>query len=162
MKGDGDGAGFDAVLAPSGGMPRMPLPIPPGENRDGTVPALARRVCGRVSATGSAWVKSGKPSVGDSGMFSRREVEFPLVGGPPHRLTGKPETPSWAWISRALLVQTSQRSVTANVQAGEGMEGGRGWRGPVHQTGAPCKRTSWSRSSTQSPCRARGNRCQSV
>lgn len=32
-------------------------------------------------------------------MFSRSGVEFPLVGGP-QTLSG---TPSWAWISRALL-----------------------------------------------------------
>lgn len=37
--------------------------------------------------------------MGDSGIFSRSGVEFPLVGGP-QTLTGKP---SWAWISRALF-----------------------------------------------------------
>ena len=77
------------------GMPRSPLPTPPGENLDGRVPARARRVWGRLSGGGSC-TKSGKPSVGDSGMFSRRGVEFPLVGGPPQGFMGRPETPSWA------------------------------------------------------------------
>jgi hypothetical protein len=49
--------------------------------------------------------KSGKPSVGDSGMFSRRGVEFPLVGGPPQGFTGMPGTPSCAWISLALQIR---------------------------------------------------------
>ena len=100
LKGVCVGLGRD-VLEARAGMPSKPLPAPPGENRDGTVPARARRVCGRLSGVGS-WAKSGKPSVGDSGMFSRRGVEFPLVGGPPQRLMGRPGTPSWAWISRAL------------------------------------------------------------
>lgn len=70
---------------------------PPGENLDGTVPARARRVDGKVSGVGSC-ANSGKPSVGDSGIFSRSGVEFPLVGGP-HTFKGRP---SCAWISRAL------------------------------------------------------------
>lgn len=40
--------------------------------------------------------------MGDSGIFSRRGVEFPLVGGPPHGFRGRLVTPSCAWISRAL------------------------------------------------------------
>jgi len=48
-------------------------------------------------------VKSGNPSVGDSGIFSRRGVELPLVGGP-HTFTGNP---SCAWISRALFEEKS-------------------------------------------------------
>lgn len=66
---------------------------PPG-NLDGTVPARALRVCGIPSDTESG-TKPGKPSVvGDSGMFSRRGVEFPLVGGPPQGLRGILEIPS--------------------------------------------------------------------
>lgn len=100
LKGLGEGLGRD-VLATRDGSPPKPLVVtPPGENRDGTVPARARLVwtCGRLSGVGRC-VKSGKPSVGDSGIFSRRGVELPLVGGP-QTLTG---TPSWACISRALL-----------------------------------------------------------
>ena len=86
------------------GMFRRPFPRPPAGNRGGTVPARARRVDGAPSVVGSC-AKSGNPSVGDSGMFSRNGVEFPLVGGPPHGLvTG---SPSCAWISRALFVQVS-------------------------------------------------------
>jgi hypothetical protein len=119
--GDGDlngvcvGLGRD-VLEARVGMLNSPLPAPPGENLDGTVPARARRVCGRLSGVGS-WVKSGNPSVGDSGIFSRRGVELPLVGGPPHGFTGIPETPSWAWISRARL--ENRRPVAAMSCEGE-------------------------------------------
>jgi hypothetical protein len=81
----------------SDGIGPSPLIGPPGENLDGTVPARARRVWGKLSGVGKA-ANSGKPSVGDSGMFSRRGVEFPLVGGP-HTLIGRP---SCACISRAL------------------------------------------------------------
>jgi hypothetical protein len=98
LKGLGDGVGRED-FAIKEGKPVNPG-APPGENRDGTVPARARLACGRLSGVGRC-VKSGKPSVGDSGIFSRRGVEFPLVGGPgPQTLTG---TPSWAWISRALF-----------------------------------------------------------
>ena len=90
LKGLGDGVGRE-VLATSDGRGASPLLTPPGEKRDGTVPARARLVCGRLSGVGRC-EKSGKPSVGDSGIFSRRGVEFPLVGGP-HTLTGRP---SWA------------------------------------------------------------------
>lgn len=55
---------------------------PPGEKRDGTVPARALLIGGRLSGVGRCVVKSGKPSVvGDSGIVSRRGVELPLVGG---------------------------------------------------------------------------------
>lgn len=97
LKGLGDGDGRE-VLATSVGRGAKPLLAPPGEKRDGTVPARARLVEGRFSGAGRC-EKSGKPSVGDSGMFSRRGVELPLVGGP-QTLTGRP---SWACISRALL-----------------------------------------------------------
>ena len=96
LNGLGEGVGRD-VFATSEGRGPSPLLTPPGEKRDGTVPARARLVCGRLSGVGRC-EKSGKPSVGDSGIFSRRGVELPLVGGP-HTLTGRP---SWAWISRAL------------------------------------------------------------
>jgi hypothetical protein len=97
-----EGVGLDDLGASAGTLKR-PLPTPPGENRDGTVPALARLVEGRLSGVDS-WAKSGNPSVGDSGMFSRSGVEFPLVGGPPQGLAGNPGTPSCACISRALVV----------------------------------------------------------
>jgi hypothetical protein len=80
LKGLGDGDGRE-VLAIREGRGPSPLLTPPGENRDGTVPARARLVCGRFSWVGRC-EKSGKPSVGDSGIFSRRGVEPPLVGGP--------------------------------------------------------------------------------
>jgi hypothetical protein len=79
------------------GIGVRPFMGPPGENLDGTVPARARRVWGRLSGVGSE-ANSGNPSVGDSGMFSRRGVEFPLVGGP-QTLIGRP---SCACISLAL------------------------------------------------------------
>lgn len=100
LKGLWEGVGRDDLGVRAGMLSRA-LPAPPGENLEGTVPARARLVWGRLSGEGS-WAKSGKPSVGDSGMFSRRGVELPLVGGPPQGLTGKPGTPSWACISRAL------------------------------------------------------------
>jgi len=105
LNGLGDGVGLE-VFGASGGRglsPNPPSPFPPGENRDGTVPARARRVCGRLSGGGRC-EKSGKPSVGDSGMFSRRGVDPPLVGGP-HTPRGKP---SCACISRALWPQCQQ------------------------------------------------------
>lgn len=97
LNGLGEGDGREVFATRVGRAPK-PLLTPPGEKRDGTVPARARLVEGRLSDVGR-WAKSGKPSVGDSGMFSRRGVELPLVGGP-QTLTGRP---SWAWISRALL-----------------------------------------------------------
>lgn len=75
-----------------------PLSVPTGENREGTVPARALRA-GLLRLFSDGGTRSGKPSwLGDSGMFSRRGVEPPLVGGP--QMLG--ETPSWAWISLAL------------------------------------------------------------
>jgi hypothetical protein len=59
-----------------------PVEAAPGENREGTVPARARRTDTCVNSSVGSGPKSGKPSVGDSGIFSRRGVEFPLVGGP--------------------------------------------------------------------------------
>lgn len=100
LKGVCEGDGRE-VFDAKAGMLSSPLPAPPGENLDGTVPARARRVPGRLSGVGS-WAKSGNPSVGDSGIFSRRGVELPLVGGPPQGFNGMLETPSWAWISLAL------------------------------------------------------------
>ena len=99
LKGLGAGVGRDVFATRVGRGPK-PLLTPPGEKRDGTVPARARLVDGRLSGVGRC-EKSGKPSVGDSGMFSRRGVELPLVGGP-QTLTGRP---SWACISRALRIR---------------------------------------------------------
>lgn len=88
LNGHGDGVGLD-VLATSVGRAPRPFVTPPGEKRDGTVPARARLVVdGTLSGVGRC-EKSGKPSVGDSGMFSRSGVELPLVGGP-QTLTGRP------------------------------------------------------------------------
>lgn len=92
-----DGVGRE-VFAANDGM--TPFVMPPGENRDGTVPARALLAEGRLSGVGRC-VKSGNPSVGDSGMFSRKGVELPLVGGP-QTLSGRP---SWACISLALFPQ---------------------------------------------------------
>lgn len=69
-----------------------PLSVSTGENREGTVPARALRA-GLLRLPSDGGTRSGKPSwPGDSGMFSRRGVEWPLVGGP--QMLG--ETPSWA------------------------------------------------------------------
>jgi hypothetical protein len=69
-----------------------PLSVPTGEKREGTVPARARRT--EPDEVFSVWgTRSGKPSwLGDSGIFSRRGVEFPLVGGPGPQMCG--ESPS--------------------------------------------------------------------
>lgn len=84
-----EGVGRDVLFATMEERGPRPLAAPPGEKREGTVPARARLVVeGRLSGVGMP-VKSGKPSVGDSGIFSRRGVEFPLVGGP-QTLTGRP------------------------------------------------------------------------
>lgn len=83
--------------------------LTPGK-REGTVPARVRRgelvVEVDAAAPAVAWPasKSGKLSLpGDSGMVSRNGVECPLpvVGGP--QIEG--DTPSCAWISRALMVR---------------------------------------------------------
>lgn len=98
MFGDGDLNGLREGVGPEvldgrPATPSNPLAAPPGENLDGTVPARARRFWGRDSAAGNG-AKSGNPPVGDSGMFSRRGVELPLVGGPAHGLTGRLAIPS--------------------------------------------------------------------
>lgn len=75
-------------------------------NREGTVPARARRAELAAEFVPDPEVacvesKSGKLSLpGDSGMVSRNGVEWPLpvVGGP--HICG--DSPSCAWISRAL------------------------------------------------------------
>ena len=103
--GEGDGLEVFAISDGSGPSPASPLLKPPGEKRDGTVPARARRVCGRPSEVGRC-EKSGKPSVGDSGMFSRRGVDPPLVGGP-HTLRLLTGRPSCACISRCLCKHLS-------------------------------------------------------
>lgn len=93
LKGLCDGDGLDVLKAKDGRL-NKPLAVgPPVDNLDGRVPARARRVEGRESWPGSCG-NSGKPSVGDSGIFSRRGVEFPLVGGPPQGFTGRLATPS--------------------------------------------------------------------
>ncbi|WPJ64265.1 hypothetical protein SMAC4_13771 [Sordaria macrospora] len=86
----------------SGTNTKRPLTPAPAVNLDGTVPANPRRVWGKLFRVGN-WVKFRKPSVSDSGMFSRRGVKLPLVGGPPHGFTSNPEMPSWAWVSHDCL-----------------------------------------------------------
>ena len=84
--GDGDlnglcvGVGRE-VFATNDGSGPSPFVTPPGEKRDGTVPARALLVGGMLSGVGKCVEKSGKPSVGDSGIVSRKGVELPLVGG---------------------------------------------------------------------------------
>ena len=71
-----------------------PLEVPMGGNREGTVPARPRRVefaapwlDGARPVCAVLASKSGKLSLpGDSGMISRRGVEWPLpAGGGPHK-----------------------------------------------------------------------------
>lgn len=83
--------------------------VPTGEKREGTVPALVLRAVG-LKPPFVVGTKSGKPSwLGDSGIFSRNGVEWPLVGGP--QILG--EIPSCAWISRALHADLiNQRSAS--------------------------------------------------
>jgi hypothetical protein len=67
------------------GIGKSPPDAAEGEKREGRVPARARRVavCVADAVSGIAWLKSGKLSpFGDSGIVSRKGVEFPLVGGP--------------------------------------------------------------------------------
>lgn len=72
--------------------------VPICGNRDGTVPARALRPELEIELL-VVGIKSGKLSwLGDSGIFSRSGVEWPLVGGP--QMLGP--IPSCAWISRAL------------------------------------------------------------
>lgn len=76
-----EGAGLE-VCESSDWETFTPLTVPTGENLEGTVPALARRP-GPLTVVSLGGTRSGKPSWdGDSGIFSRRGVEFPLVGGP--------------------------------------------------------------------------------
>lgn len=106
LKGLVDGVGRDD-LGRSELTDMSPAGVDAGENRDGSVPARARRVEVWVAdaVSGIAWLKSGKLSpLGDSGMVSRRGVELPLVGGP--HICGV--SPSCAWISRALSSDVSQ------------------------------------------------------
>lgn len=108
LKGLVDGVGRE-VLDRKDCWTFTPLSGPTGENREGTVPALALRAV-LLIVPSEGGTKSGNPSwLGDSGIFSRRGVELPLVGGP--QMLG--ETPSCAWISRALKIKRifiSQRS----------------------------------------------------
>ena len=81
LKGLVDGVGLD-VFGRKDCSLVMPGLFAPGENLEGTVPALTRRwgPCVEFSDGG---MKSGKPSwLGDSGIVSRRGVEPPLAGGP--------------------------------------------------------------------------------
>jgi hypothetical protein len=107
LNGLGDGVGLEVFAISDGSGPRPSSPFPPGEKRDGTVPARARRVGGPLSGGVGRCAKSGNPSVGDSGMFSRRGVDPPLVGGP-QTPRGRP---SCACISRALLGNVSLKSL---------------------------------------------------
>lgn len=92
-----EGVGRD-VCDMKGCWRSISLRVPIGGNREGTVPARARRPVGLMEPS-EPGIRSGKLSwLGDSGIFSRRGVEWPLVGGP--QMLG--ETPSCAWISRAL------------------------------------------------------------
>lgn len=85
--------------------------VPMGGNRDGTVPARALRPELPIEPL-VVGIKSGKLSwLGDSGMFSRSGVEWPLVGGP--QMLG--ETPSCAWISRALKQTSARPGVPKNL-----------------------------------------------
>jgi hypothetical protein len=53
LYGLGDGVGRE-VLEIADGMGPSPFMGAPGENRDGTVPARARRACGKLSGVGRA------------------------------------------------------------------------------------------------------------
>lgn len=52
LNGLGDGEGRED-FATSDGTDPIPFVAPPGENRDGTVPARALRACGILSGVGS-------------------------------------------------------------------------------------------------------------
>lgn len=84
LKGLVEGVGRD-VLGRSDEADISPGGAAEGENRDGRVPARARRpeVWAADEASGMELLKSGKLSpTGDSGIVSRKGVELPLVGGP--------------------------------------------------------------------------------
>lgn len=98
-KGLVDGVGRDVLGINDGGACRV-VTGSPGENLDGSVPALPRLTGSWVALPSVGGAKSGNPSwLGDSGIVSRRGVDPPLAGGP-HRLGVV--KPSCAWISRAL------------------------------------------------------------
>ena len=81
LKGLVDGVGRE-VLERSDCWTLTPLIVPTGENLDGTVPARVR-LDGLVKFVSEGGTRSGNPSWdGDSGIVSRKGVEFPLVGGP--------------------------------------------------------------------------------
>jgi hypothetical protein len=87
LKGLVDGVGRAVFgMSEDDGMGKAPPPeARDGENRDGSVPARVRLVAGCAADmdSGMAWLKSGKLSpFGDSGIVSRKGVEWPLVGGP--------------------------------------------------------------------------------
>lgn len=91
-KGLVDGVGREVLDIYDGCCIFTPLTAPTGEKREGTVPARALRA-GLFRVPSDGGTRSGKPSwLGDSGIFSRRGVELPLVGGP--QMLG--DTPSWA------------------------------------------------------------------
>ena len=60
LKGLVDGVGLD-VLGKKDGRLIIPGPLAPGENFEGTVPALPRR-CGPCAEFSGGGIKSGKPS----------------------------------------------------------------------------------------------------
>lgn len=97
LKGLPVGVGREVFGWRAGGV-FVPLMTPTGGNLEGTVPARARRAELDEADSAGRGIRSGKPSVGDSGIFSRSGVELPLVGGP-QRLG---VTRSCAWISLAL------------------------------------------------------------
>jgi hypothetical protein len=96
-------------------------------------------------------------------MFSRRGVEFPLVGGPAQGLRGRPATPSWAWISLALHGQTlsAERPLiyeTTLLREHESI-GGQPFQADA-QTGGRALRTFWRKAYWTLPSRAMENQPQ--
>lgn len=93
LKGLVDGVGREVLDSRDCCDRLLPFKEPTPGNRDGMVPARVLRagLCRDWSVADG--IKSGNSSwLGDSGMFSRRGVEWPLDGGP--QMFG--ETPSWA------------------------------------------------------------------
>lgn len=91
LKGLVEGVGREVCEA-NGCWSSISFSVPIGGKRDGTVPARARRL-GLPMEPLVVGIRSGKLSwLGDSGIFSRSGVEWPLVGGP--QMLG--ETPSCA------------------------------------------------------------------
>ena len=98
-----DGVGREVFGIDDGGGINPGAPLL-DENLEGRVPARTLRwgLCNVFSMGGT---RSGKPSwLGDSGIVSRRGVDPPLAGGP--HMFGV-DNPSCAWISRALVMTTS-------------------------------------------------------